>query len=165
MNQAAGAVRVVAVGIFTDGACLGNPGPGGWAALLRSGGKEKLLTGGEAHTTNNRMELTAAIMALEALKRGCRVSLTTDSRYVMQGIEQWLPQWQARGWRTAAGKAVKNQDLWQRLARASAAHNVDWHWVKGHAGHVENERVDKAARAAAEDFKSLGDDDNHGDEY
>ncbi len=138
------------VEIFTDGACLGNPGPGGWAALLRSRGKERLLSGGEDHTTNNRMELSAAIMALEALTRRCRVDLTTDSRYVMQGIEQWLPGWRAKGWRTAAGKPVKNQDLWQRLAAAADAHQVRWHWVKGHAGHVENERVDKAARAEAE---------------
>ncbi len=153
MRKAAGRASAADVEIFTDGACLGNPGAGGWAALLRSRGKEKLLTGGEAHTTNNRMELTAAIMALEALKRGCRVALTTDSRYVMQGIEQWLPRWQARGWRTAAGQPVKNQDLWERLARANATHAVDWHWVKGHAGHADNERVDHAARAAAEDRK------------
>ncbi|HET7664217.1 MAG TPA: ribonuclease HI [Rhodanobacteraceae bacterium] len=141
------------VDIFTDGACLGNPGPGGWAALLRSKGREKLLAGGEQHTTNNRMELSAAIMALEALKRACRINLTTDSRYVMQGIEDWLPRWRARGWRTADGKPVKNQDLWQRLSTAVDAHQVSWHWVKGHAGHVENERVDKAARAEAEKFK------------
>lgn len=141
------------VQIFTDGACLGNPGPGGWAALLRSGERERLLAGGEAHTTNNRMELMAAIRALEALKRTCHVSLTTDSRYVMQGIEEWLPRWRARGWRTAAGKPVKNQDLWQRLAAAVDGHTVKWHWVKGHAGHAENERVDKAARAEAEQLK------------
>lgn len=145
----------VSVAIFTDGACLGNPGPGGWAALLRSKGREKMLSGGEDHTTNNRMELSAAIMALEALTRRCRVDLTTDSRYVMQGIEEWLPRWRARGWRTAAGKPVKNQDLWQRLAMAVDAHQVVWHWVKGHAGHPENERVDKAARAEAEQRKPV----------
>lgn len=154
MNDTAGKADAAGVAIFTDGACLGNPGPGGWAALLRSAGKEKMLSGGEEHTTNNRMELLAAIMALEALKRHCRVSLTTDSRYVMQGIEQWLPGWRAKGWRTAAGKPVKNQDLWQRLSSAVDAHKVDWFWVKGHAGHAENERVDKAARAQAEQYKA-----------
>jgi ribonuclease HI len=135
---------------FTDGACLGNPGPGGWAALLRLGDVEKLFAGGEGATTNNRMELMAAIGALEALKRPSRVTLTTDSQYVKQGIEQWLPRWRANGWRTSDGKAVKNQDLWQRLAAAAAPHSVRWAWTRGHAGHVENERVDQAARAAAE---------------
>jgi ribonuclease HI len=138
---------------FTDGACLGNPGPGGWAALLRSGTRERLLAGGEAQTTNNRMELMAAIAALEALKRSCRVRLTTDSRYVMQGIEQWVPRWRANGWRTADKKPVKNQDLWQRLADAVATHRVSWQWVRGHTGHVENERVDVAARAEAEKLR------------
>lgn len=147
------AAGTASVEVFTDGACLGNPGPGGWAAWLRSGEREKLLVGGEADTTNNRMELMAAIQALEALKRNCRVSLTTDSRYVMQGIEDWLPGWRRRGWRTAAGKPVKNQDLWQRLSAATQNHDVSWHWVKGHAGHPGNERVDKAARAEAEKFK------------
>jgi ribonuclease HI len=146
----------VGVDVFTDGACLGNPGPGGWAALLRSRGREKLLCGGEVHTTNNRMELSAAIMALEALKRPCRVCVTTDSRYVMQGIEQWLPRWRARAWRTSEGKPVKNRDLWQRLADATDAHSVSWRWVKGHAGHLENERVDKAARAEAEKYRRKG---------
>lgn len=154
MNDDAGMADAGDVEIFTDGACLGNPGPGGWAALLRSRGRERLLAGGEDHTTNNRMELSAAIMALEALKRPCRVRLTTDSRYVMQGIEDWLPGWRARGWRTAAGKPVKNQDLWQRLSAAADAHHVRWFWVKGHAGHVENERVDDAARAQAEQRKA-----------
>lgn len=144
------------VSICTDGACLGNPGPGGWAALLVAGGREKLLAGGAAQTTNNRMELMAAIRGLEALKRTCRVELTTDSRYVMQGIQQWLPGWRAKGWKTAAGKPVKNQDLWQQLAAAVDAHDVHWQWVKGHAGHPGNERVDKAARAAAEKFKEQG---------
>ncbi|MEO5812729.1 MAG: ribonuclease HI [Rhodanobacter sp.] len=135
---------------FTDGACLGNPGPGGWAALLRASGTERMLAGGNPATTNNRMELMAAISALEALKRPCQVALTTDSRYVMQGIEQWVPKWLANGWRTADRKPVKNQDLWQRLAAANAVHAVRWHWVRGHNGHAENERVDQAAREQAE---------------
>lgn len=138
------------VEVFTDGACLGNPGPGGWAALLRARGSERMLAGAAPATTNNRMELMAAISALEALKRPCRVVLTTDSRYVMQGIEQWVPKWQANGWRTADKKPVKNQDLWQRLAAASAMHAVSWRWVRGHTGHAENERVDQAAREQAE---------------
>jgi ribonuclease HI len=143
------------VEVFTDGACLGNPGPGGWAALLRWRGTEKLLAGGEAATTNNRMELMAAIQALEALKRECEVLLTTDSQYVRQGVEQWLARWQANGWRTAGKQAVKNQDLWERLAAASARHRVRWAWVRGHSGHPENERVDRAARAEAEQLREL----------
>ena len=139
---------------FTDGACLGNPGPGGWAALLRVKGRERLLAGGEADTTNNRMELMAAIGALEALTRPCAVLLITDSRYVMQGIEQWLPKWRANGWRTADKKPVKNQDLWERLSAASGHHRVRWQWVKGHNGHAENERVDQAAREQAEQHRS-----------
>ncbi|GAP65900.1 ribonuclease H [Mizugakiibacter sediminis] len=139
---------------FTDGACLGNPGPGGWAALLRWNGHERLLRGAEAATTNNRMELAAAIAALEALKRPCRVRLATDSQYVKQGIEEWLPRWRANGWRTADRKPVKNQDLWQRLAEAAARHRVTWEWVRGHAGHAENERVDQAAREAAERMRA-----------
>ena len=142
------------VEIFTDGACLGNPGPGGWAALLRSGEAERLLSGAEAETTNNRMELMAAIAALEALKRPCRVHLTTDSRYVMQGIEEWVPRWRANGWRTASRQPVKNQDLWQRLVAACEPHRIRWSWVRGHAGHVENERVDEAARAQAETLRA-----------
>lgn len=138
---------------FTDGACLGNPGPGGWAALLRSRGRERLLAGGEAATTNNRMELMAAISALEALTRSCSVRLTTDSRYVMQGIEEWVPKWRANGWRTASKQPVKNQDLWQRLSAATEKHHVRWQWVKGHNGHAENERVDQAAREQAELLK------------
>lgn len=138
-----------AVEIFTDGACLGNPGPGGWAALLRWRGIDKLLSGGEEATTNNRMELMAAIVALESLKRDCDVHLTTDSQYVRQGIEQWVAKWRANGWRTADKQPVKNQDLWQRLSAASARHRVRWAWVKGHSGHPENERVDSAARAEA----------------
>lgn len=139
---------------FTDGACLGNPGPGGWAALLRAKGTERLLSGGEPATTNNRMELMAAIAALEALTRPCKVALTTDSRYVMQGIEEWVPKWRANGWKTADKKPVKNQDLWERLSSATQTHTVRWHWVRGHNGHVENERVDVAAREQAEQFRS-----------
>lgn len=146
------------VEIFTDGACLGNPGPGGWAALLRRGETEKELAGGEPDTTNNRMELTAAIMALEALKKPCTVALYSDSRYVIDGATGWLRSWKARGWKTADRKPVKNVDLWQRFEEAVAPHKVSWHWVRGHDGHVENERVDVLARNAAieiagEDFK------------
>ncbi len=133
------------VEIFTDGACRGNPGPGGWGALLRYGRHEKELFGGEPDTTNNRMELMAAIRALESLTRRCKVSLTTDSSYVRNGITQWLPNWKQRGWKTAAKKAVKNADLWQRLDLAAQAHDVTWHWVRGHNGHPENERADQLA--------------------
>ena len=143
------------VEVFTDGACLGNPGPGGWAALLRWRDTEKLLAGGESATTNNRMELMAAIRALEALKRECDVLLTTDSQYVRQGVEQWLARWRANGWRTAGKQPVKNQDLWERLAAAAERHRVRWAWVRGHSGHPENERVDRAARAEAEQLKEL----------
>ncbi len=135
--------------IFTDGACLGNPGPGGWAALLRYRGHEKEISGGEALTTNNRMELMAAIAALEALKRPSLVRLTTDSSYVKDGITKWIEGWKRRNWRTADRKPVKNQDLWQRLDAAVAPHRVTWQWVRGHNGHPENERVDELARAAA----------------
>lgn len=141
------------VRVFTDGACLGNPGPGGWAALLRWRGVEKLLAGGAAATTNNRMELMAAIVALESLKRSCDVALTTDSQYVRQGIEQWVAKWRANGWCTADKQPVKNQDLWQRLSAAAAPHRIRWAWVRGHSGHPENERVDTAARAQAENFR------------
>jgi ribonuclease HI len=134
------------VEIFTDGACSGNPGPGGWGAILRYRGIERELSGGEALTTNNRMELMAAIRGLEALKRRCRVKVTTDSQYVRDGITRWLPAWQARGWRTADKKPVKNRELWQRLDEAAAAHDVEWQWVRGHAGHPENERADALAR-------------------
>lgn len=131
---------------FTDGACRGNPGPGGWGVLLRArDGRTKELFGGELETTNNRMELTAAIEALKALKRRCRVALYTDSTYVRNGITQWLPAWRARGWRTADKKPVKNQDLWEALAALTAKHDVEWHWVKGHAGHDGNERADMLA--------------------
>jgi len=138
------------VEIHTDGACLGNPGPGGWAALLRYGATERELVGGEADTTNNRMELMAAIAGLEALKSPCEVVLHTDSQYVKKGIGEWMPNWIRRGWKTAAGDPVKNKDLWERLAAANTRHQVVWKWVKGHAGHVDNERVDQLARAAAE---------------
>lgn len=141
------------VEVFTDGACLGNPGPGGWGALLRFGAREKELSGGEAQTTNNRMELMAAIAALEALKRPCVVALTTDSQYVKKGVEEWMARWRANGWRTSDKKPVKNQDLWERMSAALAGHRVSWHWVKGHAGHAENERVDVLARDAALTFK------------
>jgi ribonuclease HI len=136
------------VEIFTDGACRGNPGPGGWGAVLRYGAVEKELTGGEELTTNNRMELMAAIAGLEALKRPCRVGLYTDSQYLRDGITHWLPGWKARGWRTADKKTVKNIDLWQRLEAAAAPHQIEWHWVRGHSGHQENERADALARAA-----------------
>jgi ribonuclease HI len=136
-----------AVEIFTDGACRGNPGPGGWAAILRYGDTEKEIAGGEALTTNNRMEMTAAAAGLEALKRPCRVRLYTDSQYVRDGITQWLPGWKVRNWRTADKKPVKNVDLWQRLDAAAAPHQVEWIWVRGHAGHPENERADALARA------------------
>ena len=133
------------VEVFTDGACRGNPGPGGWGAILRHQQREKELYGGEPATTNNRMELTAAIRALEALTERCRVEITTDSVYVKDGITKWLEGWRARGWRTAKNKPVKNQDLWMRLAELVEGHDVHWHWVKGHAGHPENERADALA--------------------
>ncbi|MCX7327543.1 MAG: ribonuclease HI [Hyphomicrobiales bacterium] len=133
--------------VFTDGACSGNPGPGGWGAILTFKGVEKELRGGEAHTTNNRMELMAAISALEAMKRPCLVELHTDSQYVKNGITSWIHNWKRNGWRTADKKPVKNEDLWRRLDEALAIHNVDWRWVKGHAGHDMNERADALARA------------------
>ena len=134
------------VEIFTDGACSGNPGPGGWGAVLRWRGTEKELMGGEAATTNNRMEMMAAIAALESLKRGIRVRLHTDSNYLKDGITQWIHSWKRNGWKTAARKPVKNEDLWRRLDEAITRHRVDWHWVRGHAGHPENERADALAR-------------------
>jgi ribonuclease HI len=130
---------------FTDGACRGNPGPGGWGVVLRAGSHVKELFGGEPATTNNRMELKAAIEALTALKQPCKVDLYTDSVYVRSGIMEWLPVWRTRGWRTADKKPVKNQDLWEALAALAARHEVTWHWVKGHSGHVENERADELA--------------------
>ena len=139
-SNEAGTVR-----IHTDGACKGNPGPGGWGALLQLDGREKELCGGEANTTNNRMELTAVIRALEALKRPCDIDLYTDSQYVQKGISEWIASWKRRGWKTADRKPVKNVDLWLRLDEVAAAHRIRWHWVKGHAGHAENERADVLA--------------------
>ena len=141
------------VDIHTDGACLGNPGPGGWGALLRWRGIERELAGGEPDTTNNRMELMAAISALEALKEPCDATLHTDSQYVRKGITEWMANWVRRGWKTAGGEPVKNRDLWERLHAADAKHKVDWRWVKGHAGDPDNERVDELARAAAVKIK------------
>jgi ribonuclease HI len=133
------------VEVFTDGACRGNPGPGGWGVILRTKGKEKELWGGEAAITNNRMELTAVIRALEALTRPSRVSLYTDSQYVQKGISEWIHSWKRRGWKTADKKPVKNEDLWRRLDELAAPHEVKWHWVRGHSGHPENERADELA--------------------
>ena len=140
------------VEIFTDGACRGNPGPGGWGALLRYGGVEKELRGADPATTNNRMELTAAIMALDTLKRPCTVMLTTDSQYVKNGITQWLLDWKRRGWKTSSKKPVKNIDLWQQLDAAVSRHQVSWHWVEGHSGHAENERADQLANRAIDEM-------------
>ena len=134
-----------AVEIYADGACKGNPGPGGWGVLLRARGRERELHGGEPHTTNNRMELTAVIEALACLKRNCKVRLYTDSQYVQKGISQWIHDWKRRGWRTADKKPVKNADLWRRLEELANGHEVEWHWVKGHAGHPDNERADALA--------------------
>lgn len=139
------------VEIFTDGACKGNPGPGGWGALMRYGDTQKELWGGEAETTNNRMELMAAIKGLEALKRSCDVVLTTDSQYVRKGITEWIHGWRKNGWKTAAKKPVKNADLWQQLDHLTAWHNVEWRWVKGHSGHAENELADALANRGVED--------------
>ncbi len=144
------------VEIFTDGSCLGNPGPGGWAALMRCNGVEKSMSGSESGTTNNRMELMAAIRGLEALKRPCSVHLMTDSQYVRQGITQWLAGWKRRGWKRAGNKPVKNSDLWKRLDQARGGHEIEWIWVRGHSGHVENERVDDLAREAAESIRGEG---------
>jgi ribonuclease HI len=138
--------------IFTDGACRGNPGPGGWGALLRHNGHEKSLYGAEALTTNNRMELMAAIQALESLTRPCRIRLTTDSKYVQQGIMEWMANWKRRGWKTAARKPVKNVDLWQRLDKAAERHDIEWAWVKGHSGHRENELADELANKAIDEL-------------
>jgi ribonuclease HI len=141
------------VDIFTDGACSGNPGPGGWGAVLRYDGHEKELLGGERLTTNNRMELMAAIMALEGLTRPSKVRLHTDSQYVRNGITQWIHGWKRNGWRTADKKPVKNVDLWQRLEAALGRHDISWHWVRGHAGHLENERADALARRAIDELR------------
>ncbi|MDY0883961.1 ribonuclease HI [Dongia soli] len=145
---------VKVVEIFTDGACSGNPGPGGWGAILRYGAVEKELSGGESPTTNNRMEMMAAIIALETLKRPSQVALYTDSQYLMKGVTEWMPGWKRNGWRTSDKKPVKNSDLWQRLDHAIKPHRVSWHWVKGHAGHPENERADLLAREAIQSLKT-----------
>ncbi|MDA8782702.1 ribonuclease HI [Porticoccaceae bacterium] len=140
------------VEIFTDGACRGNPGPGGWGVLLRYGDKERSLCGGEAETTNNRMELTAVIEGLKALKEPCEVVLTSDSTYVLKGIQEWLPNWKKRGWKTAAKKPVKNADLWQQLDGVLGAHTIDWRWVKGHSGHRENDIADQLANQGIDEL-------------
>ncbi|PTS90831.1 MULTISPECIES: ribonuclease HI [unclassified Caulobacter] len=142
------------VTVFTDGACKGNPGPGGWGAILMYGDKSKEICGGEGHTTNNRMELMGAIMALEALTKPCKVELHTDSQYVMKGVTQWIHGWKDRGWRTADKSPVKNDDLWKRLDTARNRHEVDWRWVKGHAGHPLNERADELANKGLRDANS-----------
>jgi len=142
------------VEIYSDGACRGNPGPGGWGVLLRFNGREKEISGSESETTNNRMELMAAIMGLEALKRPCRVRITTDSRYVKNGIVEWLDNWKRNDWKTSNKKPVKNRDLWQRLDEASMQHQVEWLWVKGHSGHSESERVDELANQAIDEMLS-----------
>lgn len=144
------------VEIFTDGACRGNPGPGGWGVLLRHNGREKTLHGGEALTTNNRMEMMAAIVALESLTRPCKVVLTTDSQYVLKGVTEWLANWKRRGWKTADKKPVKNEDLWRRLDAALARHQVEWRWVRGHTGHAENERVDALANRGIDEMRNTG---------
>jgi ribonuclease HI len=146
---------VKTVEIYTDGACRGNPGPGGWAALLRIGAAEKEISGSEAQTTNNRMEMMAVIMALDSLKRGVKARVSTDSQYVLKGLTEWLPNWKRRGWRTADKKPVKNQDLWERLDAEAARHELEWQWVKGHSGHPENERVDALANAAIDTLLGL----------
>jgi len=147
-------VSDVLVEIFTDGACRGNPGPGGWGAILRFNGVEKELYGAEQLTTNNRMEMMAAIAALTALKRPCRVRVTTDSKYVQQGITEWLAGWKRKNWKNAARQPVKNMDLWQELDRLAAPHEIQWQWVKGHAGHPENERADQLANRAIDELLS-----------
>ncbi|HKT31760.1 MAG TPA: ribonuclease HI [Gammaproteobacteria bacterium] len=146
------------VEIYTDGACRGNPGPGGWAAVLRSGAREKTLQGSAAQTTNNRMELTAAVSALQALARPASVVLYTDSKYVQQGISEWLPSWRARGWKTAGKKPVKNLDLWQALHQATAGHAIEWRWVRGHSGNAYNEEVDRLANEAIDKMLAAGSD-------
>lgn len=141
------------VEIYTDGACKGNPGPGGWGVLLRYNGLEKKLYGGEAHTTNNRMELTAAIKGLEALKRSCKVDLYTDSQYLRQGMMDWLPNWKIKGWRNSKKEPVKNADLWRLLDELASRHQINWHWVKGHSGHLENDIVDALANQAIDELR------------
>ncbi len=147
---------MTAVKMYTDGACRGNPGPGGWGVLLVAGDVEKELCGGEAHTTNNRMELTAAIRGLQALKRECVVAIYTDSQYVRTGIMEWMAQWKRRGWKTADRKPVKNQDLWEQLDALVSTHMIEWHWVKGHAGHPGNERADQLANRGVDELEVTG---------
>ena len=137
---------------FTDGACRGNPGPGGWGVLLRFNGHEKRMFGGEAETTNNRMELMAVIQALESLNRECKVKVTSDSQYVLKGINEWMVNWKKRGWKTAAKKPVKNVDLWQRLDKARESHDIEWAWIKGHSGHIENEIADELANQGIDEL-------------
>lgn len=153
MNEIMDELAADTVDIYTDGACKGNPGVGGWGALLSGGGRSRELFGGEALTTNNRMEMTAVIRALEALKRRCRVRLHTDSKYVQQGISEWIHAWKKRGWKTADKKPVKNEDLWRRLDELSAQHEIEWLWVKGHAGHPGNERADELANRGVDSVK------------
>ena len=143
---------MTSVEIYTDGACRGNPGPGGWGVLLRTRGQERELCGGEIMTTNNRMELLAAIKGLQALTRPCTIAVYTDSEYLRRGIGEWLPKWKASGWRTSARKPVKNEDLWRRLEEAVARHQIEWHWVKGHSGHADNERADALANRGLDDI-------------
>ena len=155
MNKENNVMSETEVEIFTDGACRGNPGPGGWGALLRYNHTEKHLYGSENHTTNNRMELMAAIVALESLNRSCKVVLTTDSQYVKKGITEWLSSWKQRQWKTAARKPVKNVDLWQRLDSVCQKHEIDWQWVRGHTGHPENEMADQLANQAIDELLSI----------
>jgi len=147
---------VTDVELYTDGACRGNPGPGGWGVVLRARGKERELFGGELMTTNNRMEMTAAIEGLEVLTRPCTVAVYTDSEYLRKGIREWMPKWKASGWRTSARKPVKNADLWRRLDAATARHNVEWHWIKGHSGHPDNDRADALANRGVDDILAQG---------
>ena len=144
------------VEIFTDGACKGNPGPGGWGAILRMGAHEKELSGSERETTNNRMEMTAVIEALRALRHPCEIALHTDSKYVIDGITKWIHGWQKRGWKTAGRKPVLNQDLWEAMVEASGSHRISWHWIKGHSGHPENERADRLASDEADRIARVG---------
>jgi ribonuclease HI len=143
---------MISVELFTDGACRGNPGPGGWGVLMRSGNEEKSLCGGESETTNNRMELTAVIEGLMALKRPCEVKVTSDSTYVLKGVQEWMPNWKKRGWKTASKQPVKNVDLWQKLDAVIGEHKIDWRWVKGHSGHRENEIADQLANRGIDEL-------------
>ncbi len=154
MTETPALTEIPVVQVFTDGACSGNPGPGGWGALIRFGKIEKELSGGAKNTTNNRMEHTAAIEALKALTKPCKVKLHTDSQYVIKGITEWMPGWKRKGWKNSQGKPVENRELWEQLDAATKPHKIDWIWVKGHAGHAENERVDKLAVTESLKFKS-----------